>query len=837
MGASSIVGGNIQVNAAATLGASSIVGGYIEAGAAVTLGASVQVGGYIEARDAGTIGADSTIGGSLTTGDAATLGANTINGNIMVGGDLTAGAAILVGAKVVIGGNLRSGAAASADLGADAMVGGNATAGTALTLGAGAKVGADPLSDGNAQAGTGALTLGVSAIVEGNARAGTIVTLADMAIVRGVITAGSIEQFTNPPKKPIDDKSAQLEQVQKRLAAMAAPAANELPTSLTVSKTLKAGVYHTTALSTTAGITLTFDGEGVDGHWVINSDSFIAFGASTEMVLKDVTPDSTITWNTGGYTSAGASSNLIGTFLAGSYILTGEFTTLKGPGGDCGGLYTKTGAVTLGASNTIGLVGCMAPPATEIDHYQIIHDGQGLTCGSETVTVKACTNAYDGSCTLSDETIMLDVKAAGSSGSVTDSLSFTGTGTASIPYRLAESAILSLANASIAAANPTVCFNGSIISCDLVFAESGFFLSILNHISGQEIQASILAVKTGEEDPGQCVPAFTGKKDIEFNTVYQNPSTGTLAVESGGDLLRGHSLALDFDSTGAASFPVLYKDVGRVLLKARYEGAGEDAGLVMLGEGVFVARPDHFKLTIPGNPAATSVQDDNDFVAAGADFEVRVSSINALGDLTPNFGRETSSESVALKASLVAPSSGDLPPLTGAFGVFGEDCSGNAGAGGTACGQFQWPEVGIISIMPSLVSKLYLGTADVVGDEVMHVGRFIPDRFNVVVSEAGEVAPYCSDSTPFAYTGQSLSWKAGVQPMLTLEAWNADGEVTRNYTLGDFQRLSATDLVRTPGSSDLTAVDVDGDPFPVSANIYTGSLSVIDRGRLQYRFS
>jgi acyl-[acyl carrier protein]--UDP-N-acetylglucosamine O-acyltransferase len=836
MGASSIVSGNIQVNAAATLGASSIVGGFIVAGAAVTLGATVKVDGYVEARDAGTIGANSTIGGHLTTGDAATLGANTIDGNIMVGGDLTAGAAILVGTKAVIAGNLRSGAAGSADLGADAVVGGNATAGTALTLGA------DVIVDGDAQAGTGALMLGVKAAVAGTARAGTSVTLAAGASVGGNITQGSIEQFTNPQKKPVDDKSPQFKQVQTELAAMVAPAANQLPTSMTVSTTLEAGVYHTTALTTTAGITLTFDGQGVDDHWLINSDTFISFGASTKIVLKDVTPNSTITWNAGGYIDAGASSNLMGTFFAGSYILTGESTTLKGAGHSCGGLFATTGAVTLGASNIIGAVDCMVPSTAEIDHFQIVHDGQGLTCEPETITINACTNAYDGSCTLSDETVTLDVKATGSV-LVTGRISFTGTGTARIPYTRAESATLSLGNASMTAINPTVCFNGSIISCDLVFAESGFALTVPNHISGKEVQASILAVKTGEDNPGQCVPAFTGKKDLEFNTVHKNPSTGMLAVESGGALLSGHSLTLDFDSTGAASFPVLYKDVGRVLLKARYEGAGEDAGLVMLGEGTFVARPDHFKLTIPGNPAATSVQDDNDFVAAGADFEVRVSSINALGDVTPSFGRETPPESVALKASLVAPASGDSPPLTGAFGVFGEDCSGNASAGGTACGQFQWPEVGIISIMPSLPSGRYLDTADVVGNKVAHVGRFIPDHFTADKGYDGDIGSACGGVGGFTYSGQETGWS--VEPAFKITPRNVSGVETLNYRYGDFMRLAPEHVgvdEDSPGG-DNTATLLGGGAYPVEFVYQTGVIvnqngnSRTSGDEIFYRFS
>lgn len=54
-------------------------------------------------------------------------------------------------------------------------------------------------------------------------------------------------------------------------------AANQLPTSMTVSTTLEAGDYHTTALTTTAGITLTFDGQGVDDHWLINSAGCLYF--------------------------------------------------------------------------------------------------------------------------------------------------------------------------------------------------------------------------------------------------------------------------------------------------------------------------------------------------------------------------------------------------------------------------------------------------------------------------------------------------------------------------------------------------------------------------------
>ncbi len=835
MGASSIVGGNIQVNAAATLGASSTVSGYVKAGAAVTLGATVKVDGYIEARDAGTIGADSTIGGYLTTGDAATLGANTIDGNIMVGGDLTAGAAILVGTKAVIAGNLRSGAAASADLGADAIVRGNATAGTALTLGA------DVIVDGHAQAGTGALMLGVNAKVAGNAKAGTSVTLAAGATVVGNITEGSIEQFTNDTKKPIDDQSARFGQVQTKLAAIVAPQANQLPTSMTVSRTLTKGVYHTTALTTTADITLTFDGKGVDGHWLINSDTFIAFGASTKIVLKDVTPNSTITWNAGSYTDAGANSNLMGTFFAGSYILTGASTTLKGAGNSCGGLFATTGAVTLGASNTIGAVDCTGQPTAQIDHYQIIHDGQGITCNPETVTIKACTNAYDGSCTLSDEVVTLDVKATGSR-SVAERIRFIGTGIASIPYRLAETAILSLENASITAIDPTVCFDGSNVSCDLVFAESGLFLEIDNHTSGKEIEASILAVKAGEENPGQCVPAFTGEKNIQFTTDHQNPALGTLIVEYPGESQSGSELTLDFNSSGLANYTVQYKDVGKVRLKALYEGAGDEAGLVMDGRVDFVARPDRFEVVVPGSPNDLNLGESGKFRIAGQSFDIEVLSLNILDKLTPNFGKESPREGVVLNV-VEAPAAPvpKLPALQGALGLFGESCA--ASEGGKACGKFSWPEVGAFALDPALASQPYLDSEPVTGEILEYVGRFYPSYFDYAI-EGGTFSSEslstdrtsCMGSRDYVYTGEPFSW--GVTAEVTITPKNLGGVTVENYSGTQFQLLFENDVTFKEFTvQDSDAKGVDSSALEMEAVLGTPSLDTGTEGDLIYAFS
>src|SRR5699024_4856713 len=132
-----------------------------------------------------------------------------------------------------------------------------------------------------------------------------------------------------------------------------------------------------------------------------------------------------------------------------------------------------------------------------------------------------------------------------------------------------------------------------------------------------------------------------------------------------------------------------------------------------------------------------------------------VASRNASNGITPNFGRESTPEGVDLDVGLVAPSGGLAPGLSGGFGSFGTDCDGHSAAAGTACGEFFWPEVGIISLEPRLKSGAYLGTVDVVGSQVDHVGRFIPDHFELVSGKIVDRAGLsgCGGS-PFTYIGE-----------------------------------------------------------------------------------
>ncbi|MFT6916828.1 MAG: hypothetical protein ACJAWL_003171 [Motiliproteus sp.] len=867
LGASSTVGGNIQAKAAGTLEASTAVGGFVVTGAAVTLGATVRVDGYVSARDAGTIGQDSTVGGSFTTGDAATLGATTLNGYIMVDGDLKAGAAILVGAKSVITGNLRSGALASAGLGANAIVGGDATAGTALTLGP------DAVVDGHAQAGTGAIELDVRAAVKGNATAGTSVTLADQATVGGTITKESVEQFTNAPKEPVDDQSPQLSSVQAELAAMEAPAENQLLTSMTVDKTLTKGVYHTTALTTTAGVTLTFDGQGGEGHWLINSDSFIAFGADTKMVLKNVVGNSTITWNTGSYTSTGARTNLIGTFFAGSYILTGLSTTLKGIGGACGGLFTNTGAVSLGASNEIGPTGCTVEPIPLIDHYQIIHDGQGLTCEAETVTINACTNADWASCTLSTDLVTLDVNATGAdSYSVTDSLEFTGTAQATIAYTRAEPTLLSLGDASIIAASQAVCSDGSTTTdCNLVFADAGFrFLNsssgssetIPNQISGTSFPLRVQAV---ENDEGACVGLFSGNTTIGLSQENVEPGgDGGLNFSVAGNEIAKYpsftNTPLSFNNKSVATLPTpIYPDAGNIRLRAYYQA--DDVTLfgssnmfwVSPVELVINAKSGGFDLD---GATVSAIQTH----AAGKVFDLNVTALNSLGVITQNYSPGQMQLMLTRTAPLAEGVDGDLNYAasswlaTSTTAGFQDVTLTDFSSGVSAYTTAHYSEVGLLIL--DVQDSSYGNESLVIPAEAINLGRFIPNHFKQTVVQQGLLHASCNLTKTFtSYSGQreeaanavgAISYS--IQPVLAITAYNQQGEVTQNYH-NDYMKLSGSGISISAPTSDQTATGVDGNQLPLTANMYTGDLSQNDlttaeplnnslpRGVLHYQLS
>jgi len=483
-----------------------------------------------------------------------------------------------------------------------------------------------------------------------------------------------------------------------------------------------------------------------------------------------------------------------------------------------------------------------------LDHIRLLHPQQALTCKpAQNITVKACAN--DGCSEIYG--VPLTVELLPDTGWVPGrTVTFTGE---SDPLTLRSNSvgIVTLVVQSVSTAptgDPGVrCYpdgNATPGNCEIDFAESGFLLDVPDHISGQEVQASILAVKAGETDPSRCVPAFMDTKPVAFSASYQNPDTGTLAVESAGTLLSGNSLNLDFDNTGAATFPVRYRDVGSVLLNARYEGSGEESGLVLEGQDGFIARPDRFELIVPGNPGLPGVAAGNVFRIAGQSFDIEVASLNTLGQITPNFGKESPREAVEL--DVVEAASTPLPnlvPLNGSLGLFGESCVNQEA--GKACGQFSWPEVGTFSLEPSLLRGAYLETEDVVGDAAPYVGRFIPAWFDFsidpgIFSSTPLPSPtsrtVCIAERDWVYTGEPFRWNMIAE--ITITPRNQNGEAVLNYAGTQFRVLEEGDIGFGPFPvEDSDAEGMDGSVLEMEASFGTDSLSTGAAGTLIYAFS
>jgi MSHA biogenesis protein MshQ len=475
----------------------------------------------------------------------------------------------------------------------------------------------------------------------------------------------------------------------------------------------------------------------------------------------------------------------------------------------------------------------LQPFGTTIDHYRFFHDGTGLTCAPESIVVRAC---LDADCTQeAGGTVTADlapsgwVGGAGRSFSSGDTLQLWQTTPGNVTLDVTAS------NPPLRPFSAARCFVGGVEQpdCDLEFFDSGFAFDVPNHTADTTQGVAIRAVRRDDQTQ-LCVPSFQNvTRPVSLWAEYLNPTTGTQAVEVAATALGfaapGTAIPLDFDNNGEAQMDLRYPDVGSLRLYARYEGTGDEAGLVITGQDDFVATPAAFALSIPGNPGAADASG-GAFVRAGADFEVSVEARNASGAVTPNYGRETVPETVRLEPSLVAPAGQNNPAMVGAFGVFGEDCTGASAAAGTACGQFNWPEVGIITLLPGIGDADYLGAGDVTGAASGNVGRFIPHR--LAVSGNTPLFDHACVAGSFSYAGEPFGFLT--DPVLSVTALNVAGGTTLNYG-GPFWRLApdlaARDYANTAAATTATVSRVvDGGPAALAgAADYdgAGTLTVI----------
>ena len=425
------------------------------------------------------------------------------------------------------------------------------------------------------------------------------------------------------------------------------------------------------------------------------------------------------------------------------------------------------------------------PIGVQIDHFQLDHSGQALTCNPETVTVKACANA---ACTtlITDPvtaTLSLTPTSANNGWIGGNTVTFSGGSTTVQLRNNTTTAVTIGVSGSTPTTKPfstTLCKAGagtpSAAACTLNFADSGFFFDVPDTYSNQPQTVTIKAVKKSDVTK-QCVPGFASQtKSVKFWSSYisptSNPYNSQMSVNSsaiGASQGTATPLSLAFDAQGQSTITVNYPDAGKVQLDARYDGTGSEAGLAMLGADQFVARPVGLCITLPQGVCAAGNSSCPVFKKAGETFQVDIKAmawesandgdICAGNQTTPNFVLPN----IGLGSTLVAPNPGTNAALgTATYNHVAATNSINSISQTVS-------EVGVFRMTATPPATSYFNYT-IPSAQSQPVGRFIPADFNLV---SGDIVPACN---AFTYMGQPF----GVT--LDVRARNLSGGQTQNYT-------------------------------------------------------
>jgi len=478
---------------------------------------------------------------------------------------------------------------------------------------------------------------------------------------------------------------------------------------------------------------------------------------------------------------------------------------------------------------------CPAP-----DHYELEMADTNVTCAGAAVTVRACADSVS-PCTNIDYSVNGNVTLDTSAGTLnagTLALA-SGVGTTKLLHPSAADgalATVTLSGETTVASNARKCCKGGSCtvnsSCTTTFKTAGFVFSntssgakvnIANQVAGVTGPAFLQALRTNTTT-GACMARFSSPQTVKMAYKCVNPNScingETLGLNSAPARANANAanpvlyndVNLSFDANGSAPIPINYSDVGQVQLFASLtlSATGGEPAYTLTGESnTFVVKPHSIKMSAVtnstgiANPGKTNESGTaNGFVSAGAPFKVSVKSFNKDGFVTPNFGKETSSQAKKLTLSantLVYPVGGTLTGLTYMADSFGPDpINANAFVNPTVA----WPQVGSIKIMPGLSD--YLNAGSVGGEESSTVGRFYPDHYRVVPASTS-VQNGCGN---FTYMGQP---NIQIQPHIIAEPAGSSTEILTNY--------DNTTLAYTAGALPVYAAEDQANGTSLSARL------------------
>lgn len=394
-------------------------------------------------------------------------------------------------------------------------------------------------------------------------------------------------------------------------------------------------------------------------------------------------------------------------------LLTWNVGSLGGNGGTASLIITVTGSVLGTHANTATVTTPCADPldcprdtasvdvvaaAPSVDHFAIVHDGAGVTCQAELVTVSAhmanddVETGFAGTLNLSTSSSNGDWSVFAGSGVLTPA--GADSGSASYAFDPADGGVvqLLLKDTHVETVSINVIDNGSgatetsgsaLPAEDpaLVFAESGFrFIDaadvplIGTQIAGKEsatapnAQSLYLQAIRSSDNGASCTGVFADgvTANIDLGSICSNPgsclagqrvsvsnnvTTTAIANPQNQDAgLNYSSVPLTFTTNSRAAIVLNYADAGEIQLNARYDiplGSGAASGNLMIGNSnAFVVRPFGFELDFSGDRASNGITgasyavDANGsvFQVAGTNFPLSMSAVawNSADDVDNN---------------------------------------------------------------------------------------------------------------------------------------------------------------------------------------------------------
>lgn len=433
--------------------------------------------------------------------------------------------------------------------------------------------------------------------------------------------------------------------------------------------------------------------------------------------------------------------------------------------------------------------------------------------------------------------------------------------------------------------------SGTTCDANLVFTQAGFRFvdSAGNFVANQEagtssvtyyLQAVRNTCTAAGGCTGVCSSVFPSGSAVDIGLAYEcsDPTTclsgqtltfapgagagsaGGIASNAAGAVSSSSGTyttkSLIFNATGSNPLPAVpftfsYTDVGKIRLWARYP-ATSTSPTVAGSSSLFVVKPYSLLLTdikqtaspYTANPAAATSAGSR-FVRAGENFSATVTAVNAscaaslsgyslLSSVpvtcrTPNFGQETTPETVSISSALVAGLN-----LTNNPGITNSSAFSTFSAGSATGTTFTWDDVGIITLTPAVGDADYLGGGPVNATVSGNVGRFYADHFNVAV------ATQCSG---FVYGGQPGPPVVPGQPFsVTATALNAKGATTPNFNLTSGFAKSVNLSLAAGGTSGSLYVDaVAGGNGAIPASKFLAGVGTVafsaSSGKISYVFN